>query len=236
MLMTNHKILLVDDDRDLLEMLLSIFQRAGYTDLLTASSGSEALRIWREAQPNLIVLDVMMPGCSGISACQQIRKKTMTPILFLTAKSQDADKVLGFSAGGDDYLVKPFSYSELTARVRAMVRRYREYGAAEAVAPASQRLEFGQVCILPETGEVRLCDESLALTDIEYRILLLLASNPKKIFSAQNIYESVWGEPYFYASNNTVMVHMRNLRRKLSQDGAYPDLIKTVWGRGYHIG
>ena len=133
-------------------------------------------------------------------------------------------------------MVKPFSYSELTARVRAMVRRYREYGAAEATAPASQRLEFGQVSILPETGEVRLCDESLALTDIEYRILLLLASNPKKIFSAQNIYESVWGEPYFYASNNTVMVHMRNLRRKLSQDGAYPDLIKTVWGRGYHIG
>ena len=117
-----------------------------------------------------------------------------------------------------------------------MVRRYREYGAAEAAVPAPQRLEFGQVCILPETGEVRLCDESLALTDIEYRILLLLASNPKKIFSAQNIYESVWGEPYFYASNNTVMVHMRNLRRKLSQDGAYPDLIKTVWGRGYHIG
>lgn len=232
--MAKQRILIADDDPAIREVVRLLLEGAGY-DVAEAADGPSAVEVASDAF-DLIILDVMMPGCSGISACQQIRKKTMTPILFLTAKSQDADKVLGFSAGGDDYLVKPFSYSELTARVRAMVRRYREYGAAEAAAPAPQRLEFGQVCILPETGEVRLCDESLALTDIEYRILLLLASNPKKIFSAQNIYESVWGEPYFYASNNTVMVHMRNLRRKLSQDGAYPDLIKTVWGRGYHIG
>lgn len=160
----------------------------------------------------------------------------MTPILFLTAKSQDADKVLGFSAGGDDYLVKPFSYSELTARVRRWCAGTGSMGRRKRLLPAPSGWSLARYAFLPETGEVRLCDESLALTDIEYRILLLLASNPKKIFSAQNIYESVWGEPYFYASNNTVMVHMRNLRRKLSQDGAYPDLIKTVWGRGYHIG
>ena len=219
--MAKQRILIADDDPAIREVVRLLLEGAGY-DVAEAADGPSAVEAASGAF-DLIILDVMMPGCSGISACQQIRKKTMTPILFLTAKSQDADKVLGFSAGGDDYLVKPFSNSELTAP-------------AEAVAPASQRLEFGQVCILPETGEVRLCDESLALTDIEYRILLLLASNPKKIFSAQNIYESVWGEPYFYASNNTVMVHMRNLRRKLSQDGAYPDLIKTVWGRGYHIG
>ena len=199
--MAKQRILIADDDPAIREVVRLLLEGAGY-DVDEAVDGPSAVAAASDAF-DLIILDVMMPGCSGISACQQIRKKTMTPILFLTAKSQDADKVLGFSAGGDDYLVKPFSYSELTARVRAMVR---------------------------------LCDESLALTDIEYRILLLLASNPKKIFSAQNIYESVWGEPYFYASNNTVMVHMRNLRRKLSQDGAYPDLIKTVWGRGYHIG
>lgn len=193
--MAKQRILIADDDPAIREVVRLLLEGAGY-DVAEAADGPSAVEAASGAF-DLIILDVMMPGCSGISACQQIRKKTMTPILFLTAKSQDADKVLGFSAGGDDYLVKPFSYSELTARVRAMVRRYREYGAAEAVAPASQRLEFGQVCILPETGEVRLCDESLALTDIEYRILLLLASNPKKIFSAQNIYESVWGEPLF---------------------------------------
>ena len=163
--MAKQRILIADDDPAIREVVRLLLEGAGY-DVAEAADGPSAVEAASGAF-DLIILDVMMPGCSGISACQQIRKKTMTPILFLTAKSQDADKVLGFSAGGDDYLVKPFSYSELTARVRAMVRRYREYGAAEAAAPAPQRLEFGQVCILPETGEVRLCDESLALTDIE---------------------------------------------------------------------
>ena len=210
-----HKILLVDDDRDLLEMLRSIFRRAGYTALVTASSGQEALRLWREQQPALIVLDVMMPGKSGILACLEIRKKLTVPILFLTARTQDSDKALGFCAGGDDYLAKPFSYTELVARVKAMLRRYYVYQGGGNRKEDDAQIQIRDLLLNKDSREVRLEGGEILLTDLEYRILLLLAENRGKIFTIQNIYESVWEEPYYYISNNTVMVHIRNLRKKL---------------------
>ena len=232
--MDKKRILIADDDADIREVVRLLLGGAGY-EVVEAVDGPSAVNAAGSGF-DLIILDVMMPGCSGISACEQIRKITKAPILFLTAKSGEADKVLGFSAGGDDYLVKPFGYSELSARVRAMVRRYREYASDDAPRPAEAgKISVGGLVIYPENGKVELDGSDLSLTDIEFRILLLLASNPKKIFSTQNIYESIWNEPYFYASNNTVMVHIRNLRRKLTADGQYPDVIKTVWVRGYHI-
>ncbi|WP_343208818.1 response regulator transcription factor [Anaerolentibacter hominis] len=226
------KILFADDDPEIREVIRILLESEGFRVYL-AVNGDEAIE---KAQPDidLIILDVMMPGRSGYSACVEIRKKTHAPILFLTAKSQDSDKAVGFSAGGDDYLVKPFSYTELISRVKAMLRRYHVYCGKAADSPhkviAVEDLEIDE-----DSRCVKKNGREILLTDLEYHILLLLASNRKKIFTAQNIYESVWKEPYFYSSNNTVMVHIRNLRRKLEEDPGNPRYIKNVWGRGYRI-
>lgn len=230
--MEARKILIADDDPEILEVLRLLLTGEGY-QVVEAHDGLEAIRLLDDSL-DLVILDVMMPGTNGYAACAEIRKQSAVPILFLTAKSQDSDKSMGFSVGGDDYLVKPFSYSELISRVKAMLRRYCVYGAKAA-----------------ETSTIRVCDnieidpdqclvfrdgQEVALTGTEYRILYLMAAHPKKVFTVQNIYESVWEEPYFYTFNNTVMVHIRNLRRKLGDDPQNSRIIQTVWGKGYRIG
>lgn len=225
-----YSILIADDDAEIREVVRLLLQGEGY-EVAEACDGAEAVDMVKE-NTDLIILDVMMPGMSGFLACKKIRMKSAAPILFLTARSQDSDKTMGFGVGGDDYLAKPFSYSELIARVKAMLRRYHVYSGATSCERGGD-IVLGELCVRTERGVAEQCGRELALTDIEYRILLLLALNRKKIFSAQNIYESVWNEPYFYTSNNTVMVHIRNLRRKLGNDSG--ELIKTVWGKGYRI-
>ena len=175
-----------------------------------------------------------MPIKSGFKACIEIREKTSAPILFLTAKSQDSDKCMAFSAGSDDFLSKPFSYTELISRVKALLRRYYIYKGKEAP-ESSDSIDINGLKINKTSNEVSIDNEEIILTEIEYRLLLLMASNRSKIFSAQNLYESVWNEPYFYTNNNTVMVHIRNLRSKLECDPQNPKYIKTVWGKGYRI-
>ena len=172
---------------------------------------------------------------SSIGSGAEIRKQSAVPVLFLTAKSQDSDKSMGFSVGGDNHLVKPFSYSELVSRVKAMLRRYYVYGAK---APEQSGILHccGNIDIDPDQCLVHQNGQEVSLTGTEYRILYLMASHPKKVFTVQNIYESVWEEPYFYSSNNTVMVHIRNLRRKLGDDPQNSHIIQTVWGKGYRIG
>ena len=230
--MDHQKILFADDDPEIREVLRLLLTSEGY-QVEEASNGAQVLeKLDRSA--GLVILDVMMPDMNGYSVCTEIRKRSSVPILFLTAKSQDSDKTLGFSAGGDDYLVKPFSYSELISRVKAMLRRYYVYGARreepEDVIRCCGTVEIDRrQCLVRQDGR------EIPLTETEYRILLLLASHPNKIFSVQNIYESVWNEPYFYSSNNTVMVHIRNIRRKLGDDPQNSRTIRTVWGRGYRI-
>lgn len=231
MMAEKQRILFADDDPEIREVIRVILESEGF-DLLEACDGPSAVAM-ADDSVDLIILDVMMPGMSGISACTEIRKKTAAPILFLTAKSADSDKTLGFSAGGDDYLSKPFSYHELLLRIRALLRRYTVYGAKAAPAPAL--IQCGTIEIDPARNIVRKDGAEIALTDLEYRILLLLAQNRHKVFSAQSIYESVWHEPYYYNSNNTVMVHIRNLRRKLGDDPQNAEIIKNVWGRGYRL-
>lgn len=228
-----EKILVVDDDRDIREVVRLLLTGEGY-EIKEAASSEEAISMADE-EFDLIILDVMMPGISGFAACEQIRRNSVTPILFLTAKSQDSDKTMGFAAGGDDYLVKPFSYNELVYRVKAMIRRYRDYGTKQGSNGKNSIVHIKDLTIDTDSCEVSYKDTNIPLTDIEYNILLLLASYPQKVFSAQNLYESIWEEPYFYSSNNTVMVHIRNLRKKLGLHGEAPDLIKTVWGKGYKI-
>lgn len=230
--MGTAKILFADDDPEIREVVRVLLENDGYT-VLEASNGEEAVCMADESL-DLIILDIMMPGRSGISACIEIRKKLMVPILFLTAKSQDSDKAVGFGAGGDDYLAKPFSYAELSARVKAMLRRYHVYKGKNQDAEEGV-IKIKDLAIDRQHNDVKRGGEEILLTDLEYRILLLLANHRGKIFTIQNIYESIWEEPFFYSANNTVMVHIRNIRKKLEADPKNPKYLVNVWGKGYRI-
>ena len=226
------KILFADDDPEIREVVRILLESEGY-EVLEAGNGEEAVKLADDSLA-LIILDVMMPGKNGVSACAEIRRKLTVPILFLTAKTQDSDKTVGFGAGADDYLAKPFSYAELTARVKALIRRYHVYKGKEEP-DISGAIRIRGLEIRSDFNEVKKEGQELLLTDLEYRILLLLAKNRSKIFTIENIYESVWGEPFFYSANNTVMVHIRNLRKKLEEDPKNPKYVVNVWGKGYRI-
>ena len=230
--MEKKKILFADDDPEIREVLRLILTGEGY-DVVEAEDGYQVLEKLDDTV-DLVILDVMMPGMNGYAACAEIRKTSTVPVLFLTAKSQDSDLTMGFSSGGDDYLVKPFSYNELINRVKAMLRRYYVYGAKAGEEKGVVRC-CGDIELDTKQCQVRQDGREVPLTDLEYRILLLLASHPKQIFSAQAIYESIWNEPYLYNSNNLVMVHIRNIRKKRGDDPKNPRTIRTVWGRGYRV-
>lgn len=225
-------IMVADDDPDIREVVRILLESEGFR-ITEAVDGDDAIAKIDPAI-DLYILDVMMPGKSGYQVCRAIRAASTAPILFLTAKSQDGDKSMGFSSGGDDYLPKPFSYTELTARVKALLRRYYVYRGKESE-EAKEKIVIRDLVIDRQTCEVRLASAEVQLTDIEYRMLLLMAENRRKVFSAQSLYDSIWNEPYFYSCNNTIMVHIRNLRRKIEPDPDNPQYIKTVWGKGYRI-
>jgi DNA-binding response OmpR family regulator len=225
-------ILIADDNSEIREVVRVLLESEGYR-VIEAIDGADAVNKVNETI-DLIILDIMMPIKSGFMACAEIREKTSAPILFLTAKTQDSDKYLAFSAGSDDYLSKPFSYIELVSRVKALLRRYYVYKGKDKLVPPDT-ININDLIINTSANEVMLGEKEITLTEIEYKILLLMAQHRKKIFSAQNIYESVWEEQYFYSCNNTVMVHIRNLRCKLEYDPQNPKYVKTVWGKGYRI-
>ncbi len=230
--MSKHKILFADDDVEIREVVRILLEGEGY-QVEEASDGAEAVAMADDTY-DLIILDVMMPGRSGFSACAEIRRKSMVPILFLTARTQDSDKTIGFGAGADDYLAKPFSYTELAARVKAMIRRYHVYrGKPEE--KEEEVITVKDLVIHKTWNRVTRGGEEISLTDLEYRILLLLASSRGRIFSVEQIYEGVWEEPFFYSANNTVMVHIRNLRKKLEADPRNPRYVVNVWGKGYRV-
>ena len=172
-----------------------------------------------------------------LRVCEELRKSSTVPILFLTAKSQESDKLLGLTAGGDDYLAKPFSFTELSARVKALLRRYCVYLGKEQAPqkPRNTTLEAHGVRLALDCNRVWVDEREVDLTETEYKILRLLMQNPQRIYSIQVIYETVWNEPYYYVSNGTVMVHIRNLRMKVEDDPQKPARICTVWGKGYRF-
>ena len=225
-------ILIADDNEDIREIVRVLLESEGY-NVVEAVDGEDAINKVDD-EIDLIILDVVMPKKTGFKACIEIREKTSAPILFLTAKSQDSDKYMAFSAGSDDYLSKPFSYTELVSRVKALLRRYYVYKGKE-IKDSDNSISINSLIINTSSNEASVNGKELILTEIEYNILLLMSQNRKKIFSAQNLYESIWREPYFYSCNNTVMVHIRNLRSKLEEDPQNPEYIKTVWGKGYRI-
>ena len=231
--MTQCKILVVDDNADIRELLEILLTSEGY-DVTLASSGEQALQLLHP-ELDLVILDIMMPGMSGIRVCEAIRKQSNVPVLFLTAKGQEEDISLGLRVGADDYLPKPFSHTQLTARVKSLLRRYRVYqGKGDPEDEAW--LVRGPLKISRTYNEVEKNGQPIDLPELEYQMLLLMASHAGHIFSAQNLYESVWNEPYLYSSNGTVMVQIRKLRVKLEDDPQNPKLIQTVWGKGYRFG
>lgn len=231
--MNGQVILVVEDEPAIREGIRILLSGEGYV-VLEAPSGEDALSQMNDAV-DLVILDIMLPGMSGIKVCEEIRKVSNVPILFLTAKSQERDKTLGLMAGGDDYLSKPFSYAELIARVKAQLRRYTVYrGKHQSLSlDTEQVLTSGRLKVALDRNEAWKDDTPLNLTEIEYSILSLLIKHPQKIFSTHDIYESVWNEPYSYSANSTIMVHIRRLRTKIEDDPQNPAYIKNVWGKGY---
>ena len=231
--MNNNKILVVDDHAEIREVSKILLESEGFL-VEEAQNGEEAI-LKATDDIDLIILDIMMPNKNGYMACKEIRKKSNVPILFLTAKSKESDKSMGFSVGGDDYLSKPFSYTELLLRVKSLLRRYYVYKGADTNKEEENIIYINNIEINLENKEVKKNGEDIILTDLEYKIILLMAQNRNKIFSAENLYESIWEEPYYYGANNTIMVHIRKLRKKIKEDPQNPKIIKTVWGRGYRI-
>ncbi len=226
-------ILIVEDDHDILEVVTILLGREGFK-VLKASTGQEALDQISK-RPDLIILDVMLPDMDGFDVCRRIRKDSLAPVLYLTAKTGVQDKTEGLEAGGDDYLVKPFFQEELLARIRALLRRYEKYRGKEETENQVTYLEQGRFRVSLEFNEVLKDGKAISMTDIEYRVLKLLMQYRNKIFSIQNIYASVWEKPYFYDANNTVMVHIRRLRMAIEDDPRHPVYIRTEWGRGYRF-
>ena len=235
--MKEYSILIIEDDEDIREGIRILFSGENYR-ITEAGSGEEGLRLF-SGDIDLVILDIMMPGISGLKTCEEIRRISNVPVLFLTAKSQESDKLIGFMAGGDDYLVKPFTYSELLARTKALLRRYTVYKGKDI--PEQPIIEEAGYIVRKSLkvsttyNEVFRDGRKIELSEIEYRMLLLMIKNPGRIFSTKNLYESVWNEPYFYISNNTVMVHIRKLRMKIENDPKNPEYIHTVWGKGYRF-
>ena len=223
-------ILICDDERDIVSALKIYLSGEGY-DLFEAHTGLEALEVVRKHPIHLILMDIMMPEMDGISATAKLREEYNIPIILLTAKSEDTDKVLGLNVGADDYITKPFNPIEVLARVRSQLRRYTTLGGMEQ---RPSRLVIGSIALDDETKTVTVDGEQVSLTPIEYNILLLLMRHPGRVYSSAQIYEHVWNEAAF-GSEGAVAVHIRHLREKLEINPSEPRYLKVVWGLGYKM-
>lgn len=226
----NVCILVVDDEQDIRRIIRILLELSGY-QVAEAPNGLAAVEYIRQ-QPNvdLVLMDIMMPGLNGIEASRAIRERCSAPILFLTAKTQERDKLEAYQAGGDDYLAKPFSHAELMMKVESLLRRYRVYKGK-----TSGQLLRADVMLDEPGRRVLRGGRPVELTETEFEILCFLAARRGSVVSVEQIYEGVWHEKYMPSSTNTVMVHIVNLRKKLEEDPANPRLIRTVWGKGYQI-
>ena len=223
-------ILICDDERDIVSALKIYLSSEGYT-LFEAYTGREALEVVKKHDIHLILMDIMMPEMDGISATAKLRETCNVPIILLTAKSEDTDKVLGLNMGADDYITKPFNPMEVLARVRSQLRRYTSLGGMEQ---KPNRIVIGGIALDDDTKTVTVDGEPVSLTPIEYNILLLLMRHPGRVYSSAQIYEKVWNESAF-GSEGAVAVHIRHLREKLEIDPSEPRYLKVVWGLGYKM-
>lgn len=225
-----YNILLCDDERDIVSALRIYLNDSNYR-LFEAFSGKEALSVLASEEIHLVLMDIMMPELDGISAMFRIRETSNVPIILLTAKSEDSDKILGLHVGADDYITKPFNPVEVAARVRSQLRRYMQLGSAE-VKPST--LSLGGITLEDKSKEVTLDGDAISLTPTEYDILKLLLEHPGQVFSPKEIYRRVWQDTPL-GNEGTVAVHIRHLREKLEYNPAEPRYLKVVWGQGYKL-
>ena len=225
-----YNILVCDDERDIVSALTIYLTTSGY-QVFPAYDGQEALALMEKEDIHLVLLDIMMPNMDGITAMTRLREKSNVPVILLTAKSEDTDKILGLNVGADDYITKPFNPVEVLARVKSQLRRYLHLGGG-TVKPTA--LQIGGIAQDDRTNEVSLDGDPVSLTPREYEILKLLMQNPGTVFSPKRIYRAVWGEDPFGAEN-AVAVHIRHLREKLEYNPSEPRYIKVVWGQGYKM-
>ncbi len=224
-------ILVADDEKEIRDVLTLLLSGEGYY-VACAEDGKSALQMANE-EVDLYILDVNMPYLTGFMAGAEIRKRFDTPIIFLTAYSGESDKVIGFSVGADDYIVKPFSNMELLMRVKAILRRNMGGGSKETVSPASNCIAFVDIFLDLDSQSVIKGEDSIALTYTEFKILELLLKNRKRIFSLDQIYQSIWNDNA--VGDSAIMVHIKNIRKKLGDNSREPKYIKTAWGRGYYV-
>ncbi|WP_342428875.1 response regulator transcription factor [Paenibacillus sp. FSL L8-0158] len=229
--MHNGTILLVDDEPEIIKLMQIYLENEGYR-LLMARDGLEALEQVSRESIDVMVLDVMMPNMDGVEACMKIRETEHFPIIMLSAKGQDMDKITGLSVGADDYVTKPFSPLELVARIKSQLRRVRKY--THSSPALEHEMILDELSINSAMHEVTLAGESIKLTPREFAIVELLARNRGQVLSMEQIYEKVWKEQYL-ESNNTLMVHVRKIREKIETDPRKPKYLKTVWGIGYKM-
>lgn len=229
----NVKVLVVDDEEDIRNLLSIYLKKLGCTVLLVAD-GLEAVRMVKgDSEIDLIVMDIMMPKLSGIEACEEIRKFSMVPVLFLTAKTQEPDRNTAYDVGGDDFLAKPFTQSEFNRKVNALVRRYKIYrGKSDDDA---KHLTVGNISIDVLKRIVKKNDVVIKLTDKEYALLYFLVEHRGETWSLEALYENIWGEKFLPTSSNTVMVHILRLRQKVEDNSAQPEIIRTIYGKGYQV-
>ena len=228
--MEKANILVVDDDKEIVESIVIYLQNEGYK-VFKAYDGLAALDVLMQQQIQLIALDIMMPKLDGIKATLKIREEYNIPIILLSAKSEDTDKIIGLNIGADDYMTKPFNPLELIARVRSQLRRYTQLG---NMVTSDSKIVIGGLCLDTEEKSVTVDGESVRLTPMEYKILTLLMRNPGRVFSADEIYSKVWNEDACVA-DNTIAVHIRRIREKIEIDPKKPKYVKVVWGIGYKM-
>ena len=232
--MAEINILVVDDEKEIADLVEIYLVSDGYR-VFKAENAKEGLDILDRENIHLVLLDIMMPGMDGLEMCRKIRETNNIPIIMLSARSTDLDKILGLGTGADDYVVKPFNPLELTARVKSQLRRYTQLNPqSSALQSAKNEISIRGLVINKDNHKVTVYDEEIKLTPIEFDILYLLASNPGRVFSTDEIFEKVWNEKV-YEANNTVMVHIRRLRGKMTEDTRQNKIITTVWGVGYKI-
>lgn len=229
----NINILVVDDEQSIANLIEVYLKNEGFT-IYKFYNGQDALRCVQSEQLELAILDVMLPDIDGFTLCQKIREKHNFPVIMLTAKEEEIDKITGLTLGADDYITKPFRPLELVARVKAQLRRFTKYNSAEPK-QEEHMIAFSGLVLDLDNHECTLNEKNLSLTPTEFSILWVLCSNRGRVVSSEELFHEVWGDKYFTNSNNTVMVHIRHLREKMHDSAEHPKYIKTVWGVGYKI-
>lgn len=229
----NGTILVVDDEREIAD-LVEVYLRNENYEVFKFYNATEALACVEKQPLSLAILDVMLPDMDGFALCQKIRENHLFPIIMLTAKIEDMDKIMGLTLGADDYITKPFNPLELVARVKTQLRRYTRYNAMEAAAPEKMQYDIRGLSICKDSHKCTLNGKELALTPIEFDILWYLCERQGNVVSSEELFEAVWGEKYL-DNNNTVMAHIARLREKMNEPARKPKFIKTVWGVGYTI-